>query len=496
MSPQPVYVEFGAEVVELITVGPQGPRGAAGASTVEAEAAAAAALASQVEAAASAAAAIGLALEAADSAGAASVAADAAAASELAASVAADAAAASELAAAGSAAGAAASQGAARGSELAASAAADAAVDLVAILEDAGGGQAGAFQQIGESDPNTAFRFVVKDPDGNDVSVARITDAGVVESRGINAPYTTGFADNILSAAVGGAPSLPALTWKTRSITEVLDAILFPTVLPTYTIPTLSSVATITGIREIGQAISQQLTGVGSKNDAGAFSEIRFRRGGSVISTDNAPTVGSISAIPNQFGFANPNNPNFSYTSVYTDSFTVVDGDTSWDIQATYGAGQGKPNSLNVADTRPAAVRSVNAPQAASSTLSSPVRTVTGIYPYFWGLSGSAITAADVATAIAAGTENKVLAASTGTVAVTFDASSQFLWVAIPSASAVKTSWFNTSLNNGSIGAGQFILAPVTQAVNAPNGFWSAVPFRVYISGFATTTSGVIELRN
>jgi hypothetical protein len=101
--------------------------------------------------------------------------------------------------------------------------------------------------------------------------------------------YETAFADNVLSVPVGGAAAQPASVWKEKSVVEALDAILFPEVLPTYTVPTLSSAATVTGIREIGQAISQQLTGVGSKNDAGAFTSISFRRNSTVLSTNNSP---------------------------------------------------------------------------------------------------------------------------------------------------------------------------------------------------------------
>jgi hypothetical protein len=330
------------------------------------------------------------------------------------------------------------------------------------------------------------------------VGIASVEDNEglTLSGNSLGTTYNTQISDGVNSVAVGGATVQPASVWKTKNIVQVLDSILFPDISPTYTIPTIATSSNITGTREIGETIAPLITTVANKNDAGAFSQIRTRRGSTTIDTNSSPTQNSISNIADQFGYSNPNNPNYSYTSQYTDSFVVVSGSTTWNAQGDYGAGQAKQNNKGVLDNRTPAVRSTSAPQAAGTSFASSGITVTGIYPYFWGVSGSSISAADVAAAIAAGTTTKVLASSTGTVTITFNASSQFVWVAIPTVSTVKTSWYNTALNNGSIGAGQFILAPVSQNVNSPNSFWSNVSFRIYISGYATTTSGAIEFRN
>jgi hypothetical protein len=206
--------------------------------------------------------------------------------------------------------------------------------------------------------------------------------------------------------------------------------------------------------------------------------------------------VASVANVADQFGYSNPNNPNFRYLATYTDSFVVVSGATNWLARASYDAGVAKKNNKGVTDARAPAIRSVNAPQAACTTFDSSATTVTGIYPYFWGVSSTQPTAASIAADIAAGTTNKVLADATGTVTVTFNATSQYVWLAHIGTATSKTKWYNTALNNGDIGAGQFILAPVNQNVNSPNGFWTAQSFKIYISGFATTTSGSIEFRN
>jgi hypothetical protein len=304
-------------------------------------------------------------------------------------------------------------------------------------------------------------------------------------------------ADNVVSVAIGGAAALPASTWKLKNIVQVLDTILFPDLLPTYTIPTITVTSSITGLREVGEVISPVITTVGSKNDAGAFTSIRTRRNAAVLNTNAAPTVATITNVPDQFGYVNPNNPNRTYTSTYTDtSFTVPAGNTTWSGRGDYAAGLPKKNNKGTNDTRPAAVRTTSAPQAVGTDFATTDVTITGIHPYFWGKSLTPPTPASIAAAIAAGTANKSLTVSTGTVTVTYDAASEYIWVAIPAANTVKTKWFNTDLNNGPIGAGQFILSPVAQNVSSPDGRWTNVSFNIYISGYATSTTGALEYRN
>lgn len=305
--------------------------------------------------------------------------------------------------------------------------------------------------------------------------------------------YNTAIADSTtVPVSIGGITAgTTASSLKTQTLVQIFNTILFPTQSPTYTIPTVSFSGSVSGNREIGSTISQALSQTNSKNDAGAFTTLVFNRNGSLINTVASPTVTSIASIPDQFGYADPNNPNFSYAGSYTDSYVVVSGTASWTSVGTYGAGLAKQLSTGVTDSRAFAVRSVNAPQAAS-TLTGTAVSVTGIYPYFWGVSNTLPTTANIAAAIAAGTANKVLAVGSSPITITFNASGQYIWLANLASYAAKTTWYNTALNNGSIGAGQFILAPVAQNVNSPDSYWTGVSFNIYISGYATTTSGSI----
>ena len=306
--------------------------------------------------------------------------------------------------------------------------------------------------------------------------------------------YSTSISNSVNSIAVGGAPVQNAQTWSTYTMVQVFDAILFPTLGPTYTIPTITLSANNTGTLEIGQTINQLLTVTGTKNDAGAFTQLRINRNSINLVTNNSPTITPTTNIASQFGYSDPNNQNYSYANTYIDSNTIVSGTTTWQGLGNYGAGLAKLNNKGSTDSNAFAVLSTTNPQAANnSNFASTSATVTGIYPYFWGVSSTQPTAASIATAIQAGTATRVLAVGSVPLTITYSASSQYIWLAVQTGYATKTTWYNTALNNGSIGAGQFILSPVSQAVTSPSAYWSGVTFNIYISGYATTTSGSIQ---
>lgn len=306
--------------------------------------------------------------------------------------------------------------------------------------------------------------------------------------------------DALLSAEIGGALPATAQQWETKTVNQILDAILFKDTQPTYTVPTFQIYSNQSaGPFEVGSGININISATGVKNDAGAWTlSTTFTRnlnGTSNGTSSQALIQGSAANLPaSADGSFNPNNPNFTYSATWTQNNLILQvGTYSWfaNLIGGYLAGLPKKTSSGANDIRTAALRSVNAPQAAQTgnTFATNTVSLNAIYPYFWGKSALPINAAGVAGQIQLGAANKVLANSNGTIVVSnFGASSEYIWIAFPASQAaavpLKTRWDGggSALNNGAIGAGQVILAPVLVPVNSPNGLWSNINYNVYIS--------------
>jgi hypothetical protein len=284
-----------------------------------------------------------------------------------------------------------------------------------------------------------------------------------------------------------------------KNLVQLFDDILFPTLLPTYTIPTITLTSSVTGIYEIGATLSPNLTASGTKNDAGAFSYLgisRLPNGTSAvqIGSTGSPTIASATAIPSQFGYASPNNPNYSYSFIKGDSLTgpaPLSGNNStlvYSATGSYSAGLAKQNNKGATDTRTPLVRSTSAPQDSSTNFAASNVTLTGYYPYYYGKSSTQQTASNIVSIIQSGTGfTKVVASGSGSLSMTFNASSEWPWFAIFSGYSTKTAWYETPLNNGSIGSPTDLFAsPTTLSIISPDGYW-VVTYKVYPSNKITT---------
>lgn len=348
-------------------------------------------------------------------------------------------------------------------------------------------------------------------------SIGNINTQDIIEfdsgTTTLSTVYNTSIPDATNSVPVGGAPSLPASVWKTYNMVDVLDQILFPTLLPTYVIPTLVLSSSITGIREVGSNFSPNLSIVGTKNDAGNFTTLTINRTfNSIITTLGVftnPTTATTTNIPNQFGFPDPNNPNITFTSTYSESYTIPPPPSSYFSSTVYGgssiylSGLTKQDNKSNFDSRPYLVRSVNAPQASSNNLNSNNITILGIYPFFYGTATTQPSTVDIANAIQAGNANAVLIDAQGTLSIDFNASNVYLWFAHNAANTTKQKWFETVNNSGNIGSPTDLFnAPTIQNVSSPLGYWNNIPFKVYISNYPTSTTvpprtvPVTEMRN
>lgn len=307
---------------------------------------------------------------------------------------------------------------------------------------------------------------------------------------------------------VGGIPAGTSVAdISGDTFVSLFNDLLFPTVQPTYTIPTISIGGVSNSTREVGTTLNLSLTASSVKNDAGDFTQLRLLRNGSAIFTDTTLTESTASNLPDQYGYADPNNPNSGFTispTPYSETYVVpapTGGNTStsttYRADGNYDAGLPKKDNKGVDDTRTPAVRLSSAPQAASNNYQSSQYTYTGIYPYFWGVSTTQPTTTTIIDEITGGTANKVLTSAANTITITFGASSQYLWFAHFSNYTNKTVWYVDALNSGSIGgASNLFNTPTTHSINSPDGYWSGINFEIYITNYQTSTFSSMQLRN
>ena len=287
-----------------------------------------------------------------------------------------------------------------------------------------------------------------------------------------------------------------------KTFVQFVDELLFPVANPTYTIPTITISGISSGTREIGSTINASLNVYGDKNDADSYSQLRVLRDGSPLVTHATLTESSITDIAPQFGYTDTNNPNFRYTipTPYSEAYVIPDSSypvtTTYRGDGNYGAGLPKQTNKGDVDGRSPAVRSVNAPQAASSNFNTSTRTITSIYPYFYGSSPTLPNPAFVSSEIAAGNGTKVLSAANGTLSIPYNVGlpGEYIWFAYFSTYTTKTKWYVNALDNGDID-GSFISTAVTNPVNSPDGYWTGISFKMHWSVYLTVQN-TIEFRN
>lgn len=266
------------------------------------------------------------------------------------------------------------------------------------------------------------------------------------------------------SIAVGGMSTGTTLTGRT--ITEILEEILVPTLYPTLTPP--SSTFTITPnitLSEVGTVIS--VTGCSTLNM------------GSISPKFPLTSSPYRSGLPIQYIFSDWGifysclSTSVGYTFPFS-SHPVGLGNNSVSSYVNYNSGVQPYDSKGNTYCSP----------LPSGLTSSVTRIVTGIYPYFYGISDSAPVAGSAL--ISGGT--KCVTSSLGNVSVDFNAVDKYLWLAIPTGTTkVRWTGSNSPTNSESIPGGLFPIKS-TVSVNSPSGCWNGVNYDFYISNYKTST--------
>lgn len=315
---------------------------------------------------------------------------------------------------------------------------------------------------------------------GSSITVSNNSGLAIDGSDVMSTIYNSTIGDAVESIEVGGiAAGTPASELKSKNIVQVLDDILFPTILAS--IQTAKSVVLTTsgatGTLEIGSTVSRTLTA--TFND------------GAILNGDGTSGPDLVGAAT-QYTFTGTGISSTAQAgNTLAVSNTIVSGSNSWAVTVNHDAGTGA-----YYDNKGNAGTNLDASRVSGTTTdpaSSP--TITGVYPVFWFKSGSAITASSMASAIQAGSTTKVVTSSTGTITIDFNATGEYLAVAYPATSTTKTKWYVNALDNGAIPGGVFGAAS-TQSVTSPDAYWSGVSYKIHVSPGLITQSEPIELRN
>ena len=323
------------------------------------------------------------------------------------------------------------------------------------------------------------------------------TKAEVTSAYNTTIDLTTSVAIN-----VNDLNNLTAADFVGLSTTDVLNKILFPTLAPEYEVPTASLADSQTPPTvEVGVQVSNIITLALIKNDSGGWDGVPPTITSSLSGSLAVGNVSesSVTNLDPQFGYPNANIPNKKYTFTATDNFIMPLGNVSYTSSIGYNAGNLLKDSTGT-DSGPAIGAGSKTPNNTG---------VTGIYPWFWGLSTSNWT--NYATAVAevvaeiqspTSTANKEVASSSGNISAAFNGTAgvDFMWFATPATSNDKTVWFENALNNGSIGGTSFsdpnrnlFSDPDTQSITTA--LWSGVNYKIYVALKSSDTT-TLQLKN
>jgi hypothetical protein len=299
-----------------------------------------------------------------------------------------------------------------------------------------------------------------------------------------------------MAQTIGGLPagtSVSSLSGKT--LVEIFDDMFFPTQQPTYTIPTIS-INNSNSTVEVGTTYVSNLTVTATKNDAGNFTFLEIIRNNTTsLTSTTTPTSATTTNLPSQYGYNDPNNPNYTFSVSYNESYVIPTGITSstttYKGRGNYSSGLVKKTNKGVNDTRSFQVRSTNAPQSSSSSFDSSSRTITGIFPYYYGKMNIEPTVQSVIDSISNGTANKVLLSAQDNLHISYNATTEFLWFAHLSAYGPKSQWYVAADNKGLMATTSLFDPGVIGLVSSESGYWSNASFYIYLGNYATTLNTI-----
>jgi len=272
--------------------------------------------------------------------------------------------------------------------------------------------------------------------------------------------------------SLGGIVSGTTLTGKT--ISEILQELLVPTLYPTLTAPSNTfTISPTTLTYEVGCSIS--ITGC-----------TIFNRG--CINPQYS------SASPYRSGL--PVTHNYSNFGVWTEitttninnaysfgAHTITLGGNPVSGGVTYSCGVQPKDSVGNDYCLPL-------PSGATTPIS---KTISGILPWYWGLSTGCTISGTCVANCGCGVYGCKCVANVTTAAISIiynSSSSDYIWFALPACAATKTCWCVNATNNGCIGGtGNLFATYCTVSVISAESCWSGCSYEVYVSCYPSGTA-------
>jgi hypothetical protein len=339
----------------------------------------------------------------------------------------------------------------------------------VTLASNIGGG-VGLFSE--KSGNTLQFRGLI--PSG-DTIITQVGDSVIIYNPGLSGEsvYTL---SPVASVTVGGVVAGTILTGKTTN--QLIEEILTPTLYPILINPYDTLGISPSGTFEIGCSIST-LTITNC-----------FNMG--LITPQYSASSPFRSGIPSNHCFSG-----YSIQGLYSCSdnivpksisnYVVSGGSQYWGACTRYTVGEQPKDSKgnNYCSPLPSGFTTGN-------TIS-----ITGILPWYWGLStsnsinGSCVAACGCGVGGGKCVEN----VTSSPIEITFNSSpSDYIWFALPECASNKTCWDVNGSNNGSIGGvGNLFSGSSSVSVSSAEGCWSNCNYDVYVSCFPTgTVSGAI----
>ena len=192
----------------------------------------------------------------------------------------------------------------------------------------------------------------------------------------LSTEYNTQIPPATQSVVVGGAPATAASVWSGKNIVQVLDTILFPTILATISTPASASLAVSprSNTIEIGTTTARTLTAT--------FERGQITNGDGTINTN--PLVGAATG----YTFTGTGISSTAQAGATLNvSTAIVAGSNQWSVDVAHAIGTG-----TYTDNKGAVGTNLDDPFRLAGTKTGSTAVITGKYKQFYGPSATAVT--------------------------------------------------------------------------------------------------------